>query len=207
MSDRVRQRLGGHGHLTEQDLVSRTWAETVVGPPRGPLLRERLDAGDLASNLTWTMISSFLLFFYTDAALIGAAAAGTVLTFVTSGAGGPADLVWAYATFIVVGIAQALVNVPYGALMPMMTALRGDRPDPLPWWWRRQPPPWNASRSCTSEPGRARPGLGMAASDTAAPRQKTGSWSIFYPEPGSCLHHDAFILTGVACVTTKPPLC
>lgn len=55
-------------------------AETAVGPPRGPLLRERLGhgAGDLASNLTWTTISSFLLFFYTNVALIGAAAAGTL---------------------------------------------------------------------------------------------------------------------------------
>ncbi|GAA2866019.1 MFS transporter [Pseudonocardia halophobica] len=133
-----------------------------------PSLRERLGygAGDLASNLTWTTITSFLLFFYTDVALIGAAAAGTlllvgrildaivdpavgvlldrtntrfgrarpyllfgapvlavltVLTFVTPHTGGAADLVWAGVTFILVGLAYSLVNIPYGALMPMMT--------------------------------------------------------------------------------------
>ncbi|MCP2371841.1 GPH family glycoside/pentoside/hexuronide:cation symporter [Agromyces terreus] len=35
--------------------------------------------GDIASNLTWTTISSYLLFFYTDVALISAAIAGTVM--------------------------------------------------------------------------------------------------------------------------------
>ncbi|SPL91864.1 Xyloside transporter XynT [[Actinomadura] parvosata subsp. kistnae] len=44
-------------------------------------LRERaaFALGDIASNLTWTTISSYLLFFYTDVALISAATAGTVM--------------------------------------------------------------------------------------------------------------------------------
>ncbi|GAA3340175.1 MFS transporter [Curtobacterium pusillum] len=130
-------------------------------------LRERISfgLGDLASNLTWTTITSYLLFFYTDVALISAAAAGTlllvgrlldavfdplvgivldrtntrfgrarpylifgapvlavltVLTFFTPSAEG-ARIGWAYVTFILVGLAYSAVNIPYGALMPMMT--------------------------------------------------------------------------------------
>ncbi len=50
-------------------------SETLEGPQVRPAdirigLRERLGygVGDLASNLTWTTISSFLLYFYTDVA-------------------------------------------------------------------------------------------------------------------------------------------
>ncbi|MGD6741765.1 MFS transporter [Streptomyces sp. BH106] len=43
--------------------------------------RERLafGLGDVASNLSWNMVSSFLLFYYTDVAGITAAAAGTLI--------------------------------------------------------------------------------------------------------------------------------
>ncbi len=51
----------------------------------------------------------------------------TVLTFVTPGTGGAADVAWAIATFVLVGLAYSLVNVPYGALMPMMTRDSGTR--------------------------------------------------------------------------------
>ncbi|MEU6540776.1 MFS transporter [Streptomyces sp. NPDC047000] len=148
----------------------------VAQPPHHdqPGLGERLgySLGDLASNLTWTTVSSYLLFFYTDVAVIAAATAGTlmlvarvldavfdpsigmlldrtrtrfgrarpflmfgapvlavltVLTFVTPGSGGSADIVWAYVTFILVGLAYSAVNVPYGSLMPMMTRDSGMR--------------------------------------------------------------------------------
>ncbi|GAA0321433.1 MFS transporter [Kineococcus aurantiacus] len=122
--------------------------------------------GDVAANLVWTTISSYLLFFYTDVALIGAAAAGTlmllarlldavfdpmvgalldrtstrwgrarpyllfgapllggltVLTFLAPAGGGAGTVAYAYVTFILVGLAYSLVNVPYGALLSMAT--------------------------------------------------------------------------------------
>lgn len=128
--------------------------------------------GDVASNLTWTTISSYLLFFYTDVAGIAAGAAGTLmliarlldaffdpavglvvdrttsrwgrarpyllfgapllsaltlLTFLTPGGGGTAAIVYAYVTFVLVGLAYSLVNVPYGALMAMATRDSGTR--------------------------------------------------------------------------------
>jgi len=142
--------------------------------PRAVRPRERaaFALGDIASNLTWTTISSYLLFFYTDVALIAAGAAGTLmlvarlldavfdpavgilldrtmsrwgrarpyllfgapllslltlLTFLTPGGGGTGALVYAYATFVLVGFAYSLVNVPYGALMAMATRDSGMR--------------------------------------------------------------------------------
>ncbi|MEU8664001.1 glycoside-pentoside-hexuronide (GPH):cation symporter [Actinoplanes philippinensis] len=49
--------------------------------PRAVRHRERaaFALGDIASNLTWTTISSYLLFFYTDVASIAAATAGTLM--------------------------------------------------------------------------------------------------------------------------------
>lgn len=49
--------------------------------PRAVGGRERaaFALGDIASNLTWTTISSYLLFFYTDVALMSAAVAGAVI--------------------------------------------------------------------------------------------------------------------------------
>ncbi|MGD6755919.1 MFS transporter [Streptomyces sp. BH105] len=128
--------------------------------------------GDVASNLTWTTISSYLLFFYTDVAGIAAGTVGalmliarlldaffdpavgllvdrtstrwgrarpyllfgapllgvlTLLTFLTPGGGGTAAVVYAYVTFVLVGLAYSLVNVPYGALMAMTTRDSGTR--------------------------------------------------------------------------------
>ena len=122
--------------------------------------------GDLASNVMWGLVSSFLLYFYTDVALIPAAATATlfllarvldafidpiignfvdktnskygrtrpfiffgiipfcimfVLTFTTFDLSDTGKLIYAYVTYIIVGILYSVVNVPYGALMPLMT--------------------------------------------------------------------------------------
>lgn len=56
-------------------------AATDPDDPRAVGKRERaaFALGDIASNLTWTTISSYLLFFYTDVALMSAAVAGLVI--------------------------------------------------------------------------------------------------------------------------------
>lgn len=122
--------------------------------------------GDLASNVMWGFIGSFLLYFYTDVALIPAAATATlflfvrvldafidpvignfvdrtntkigrahpyilfgiipfaivfVLTFTTFNISLTWKIIYASVTYIVVGILYSTVNVPYGALMPLMT--------------------------------------------------------------------------------------
>lgn len=131
-------------------------------------LREKIayGLGDIASNLVWGVISSLLLYFYTDVALIPVAATGTiflvsrmldafidpviggfvdrtntkwgrtkpyimfgiiplsvfyVLTFTTIDASTSAKILYAYATYIIVGILFSVVTVPFGALMPLMT--------------------------------------------------------------------------------------
>lgn len=122
--------------------------------------------GDFASNLMWGVIGSFLLYFYTDVALIPVAATGTiflvsrildafidpviggfidrtnskwgrtkpyimfgiiplcvlyVLTFTTIGTSNATKIIYAYITYIITGILYSVVNIPYGALMPLMT--------------------------------------------------------------------------------------
>ncbi|MFI8947290.1 MFS transporter [Streptomyces sp. NPDC053750] len=121
--------------------------------------------GDLASNLTWTTLTAFLLFFYTDVAALTAATAGTILLIgriadavidpvvglavdrtrtrfgrarpylifaapvlglafalaFTSPGTGTTAVIWAAVTFVVVGVCHSLVNVPYGAMLPMLT--------------------------------------------------------------------------------------
>ncbi|MFJ3669720.1 MFS transporter [Streptomyces sp. NPDC090106] len=137
------------------------------GPrPLGRAAQFGYGLGDLASNLTWTTLTAFLLFFYTDVAALTAATAGTillvgriadavidpvvglavdrtrsrfgrarpylifaapllavafVLTFTSAGSGTSA-VIWAGVTFVAVGICHSLVNVPYGAMLPMLTA-------------------------------------------------------------------------------------
>ncbi|NUS14779.1 MAG: MFS transporter [Streptomyces sp.] len=137
------------------------------GPrPPGRAAQFGYGLGDLASNLTWTTLTAFLLFFYTDVATLAAATAGTILlvgrvadavidpvvglavdrtrtrfgrarpylifaapllavAFVlafTSAGSGTTAAVWAGVTFVAVGICHSLVNVPYGAMLPMLTA-------------------------------------------------------------------------------------
>ncbi len=122
--------------------------------------------GDMASNLFWQMFSIYILKFYTDVFLLGAAAVGTmmlvtrlldafidpligtladrtntrwghfrpyllwmaipmavsaVLTFTTPSFGGTARLVYAYVTLILMMIAYSGINIPYSALLGVLT--------------------------------------------------------------------------------------
>ena len=122
--------------------------------------------GDLASNVMWGLVGSFLLYFYTDVVLIPAAATATlfllarvldafidpvignfvdrtnskygrtrpfilfgiipfcimfILTFTTFDLSDTGKLIYAYVTYIIVGILYSIVNIPYGALMPLIT--------------------------------------------------------------------------------------
>ncbi|MBB3114155.1 GPH family glycoside/pentoside/hexuronide:cation symporter [Paenibacillus phyllosphaerae] len=122
--------------------------------------------GDLASNLIWSMISSYLLFFYTDVYLVPVAAIGTlflisrvgdalidpifgvmvdktntkrgkarpyilylavpfgvlsILTFSSPQFSDTGKIIYAYATYIVLGIIYSAINIPYGTLMSLMT--------------------------------------------------------------------------------------
>lgn len=122
--------------------------------------------GDFASNLMWGLIGSFLLYFYTDVALIPVAATGTIflvsrvldafidpviggfidrtnskwgrtkpyimfgiiplcvfyiLCFTTISTNASTKIIYAYVTYIITGILYSVVNIPYGALMPLMT--------------------------------------------------------------------------------------
>jgi glycoside/pentoside/hexuronide:cation symporter, GPH family len=121
--------------------------------------------GDLASNLPWNMVSGFLMYYYTNVAMLPVAALGTLfllargldafadpaigvlvdrtqtrfgrarpyllfgaiplgllgfLTFITPFSGEAAKLAYAYGTFLLIGLVYSAVNIPYGALLPMM---------------------------------------------------------------------------------------
>lgn len=148
--------------------------------PHTPIRSERLrrreklayGAGDLASNLSWNFVGSFLLFYYTDVAGLPIAVLGTlflvarlldavvdpfvgvlvdrtrsrfgkarpyllfaavpfgllgVLTFTVPDGGEAARLAYAFVTYLTLGILFSLVNVPYSALLPMMTRDRDER--------------------------------------------------------------------------------
>ncbi|WP_283584394.1 glycoside-pentoside-hexuronide (GPH):cation symporter [Limosilactobacillus difficilis] len=122
--------------------------------------------GDFSSNLVWGLIGSYLLFFYTNVALIPVAFTGTlflvarmldavidpviggfvdrtdtklgrtlpyirygiiplaiiyILTFCYFPGSTLFKVIYAYITYILVGIFYSLVNVPYGSLMTLMT--------------------------------------------------------------------------------------
>lgn len=138
---------------------------TALLPPPTRAAQFGYGLGDLASNLTWTTLTAFLLYYYTDVAGLAAATAGTILlvgriadavidpvvglavdrtrsrfgrarpylifaapvlgialalAFSSPGSGTTA-VVWAAVTFVTVGISHSLVNVPYGAMLPMLT--------------------------------------------------------------------------------------
>ncbi|MDD3402512.1 MAG: MFS transporter [Hespellia sp.] len=122
--------------------------------------------GNFASQLSWTMVSTYLSIFYTDVFGLGTGAVAllmliakiwdgindpmmgtimerthtkhgrfrpyifvgaivlvifTVLTFTVPGFGGPAKLAYAYITYIGLGMAYTVTNVPYLALPVVMT--------------------------------------------------------------------------------------
>lgn len=131
--------------------------------------RERLSygGGSVASNLSWNMVAGFLIVYYTDVALLPAAAVGTlvlvtrivdaafdpvvgvlvdrtrsrwgkvrpymlfapipfailaVLTFLVPDASQTTKLIYACATFGLLGLAYSFLFVPYGALQPTLTS-------------------------------------------------------------------------------------
>lgn len=122
--------------------------------------------GNFASQLSWTMVSTYLSIFYTDVFGLGVGAVAmlmliakiwdgindpmmgtlmerthtkwgrfrpyifvgapflvvfTILTFTVPGFGGTAKLVYAYVTYIFLGMAYTMTNVPYLALPTVMT--------------------------------------------------------------------------------------
>ena len=131
-------------------------------------LKEKLSfgLGDFSSNMVWGFVGSYLLYFYTDVALVPVAATGTlflvariidaitdpivggfvdrtntklgrtkpyilfgiiplaimlVLTFSSFDFSPTGKIVYAYVTYILIGLAYTIVNVPYGSLMTLMT--------------------------------------------------------------------------------------
>jgi sugar (glycoside-pentoside-hexuronide) transporter len=164
-------------HAMAQSVVSDDRADSTM-PESAAVkklsLKERLSygAGDIGSNLSWNLVGSFLLFYYTDVAHLPAATLGTVflvarildavidpffglavdktrsrfgkarpwiifgtipfgilgvLVFTVPDISEGGKLAYAFATFFLLGILFSAVNVPYSALMPMMTANTNER--------------------------------------------------------------------------------
>ncbi len=135
--------------------------------PRLSLLEKvSFSFGDLSSSLAWNAVAAFALFFYTDVALLPAAAIGTlffltrifdavfdiaigvtvdrtktrwgrarpyllfgavpfglltVLVFITPNASESVRLIYAAATYFLIGLFLSITAVPYSAMLPMMT--------------------------------------------------------------------------------------
>lgn len=152
--------------------ISQSQMETTAVPKTlGRLEKACYGVGDFASNLIWGTLSSFLLYFYTDVALLPVVAIGNiflisrvldafvdpvvgsfvdgtntsrgrtkpyifwgilplciffVLSFTTPDASDGIKVAYAYGTYIIVGLLYSLVNVPYGALMSLMTRKEED---------------------------------------------------------------------------------
>jgi|SRR5690625_1059557 len=144
-------------------------AETKLSRERHKLsLKEKMSYGygEMASAFVWGMVTSYLLYFYTDVYGISASAAGTlflitrlwdaandpimgvvvdrtktkhgkarpyliylaiplgiisVLTFITPDFSDTGKLVYAYVTYLLLGMVYTAINLPYGALAPTMT--------------------------------------------------------------------------------------
>jgi GPH family glycoside/pentoside/hexuronide:cation symporter len=122
--------------------------------------------GDTASNLTFSVVTSFLMFFYTDVFGISVSAIATlflvsriwdaindpimgvivdrtntrwgkcrpyflwmaipygiiaILTFTTPNLGSTGKLIWAYITYIGLGMAYTAINIPLSAILPSLT--------------------------------------------------------------------------------------
>ena len=128
--------------------------------------------GDMASNLCWGMVTTYLLFFYTDVLQLGLAsisllfviarlwdaindpimgyladrtrtkwgrfrpyvlfgpiflAAATFLCFTVPDVNAESKLIYAYITYIFLGVSYTVVNMPYGALAASMTQNTDER--------------------------------------------------------------------------------
>lgn len=128
--------------------------------------------GDTASNLIYTMITTYLMFFYTDIFGIGTAAVGTlfliarmidafdgpiigilidrtstkwgksrpyflwlvfpfaiiaILTFFTPDLSPTGKLIYAYITYILLGITYAAINIPLSSILPSLTSSSQER--------------------------------------------------------------------------------
>ncbi|GJM76046.1 hypothetical protein HMSSN036_82620 [Paenibacillus macerans] len=128
--------------------------------------------GDTASNLVFTIVTTYLMFFYTDVYGLNVAAVGTlflvarlidaldgpifgvlidrtstkwgksrpyflwlsipfgvvaILTFMTPDLSATGKIVYAYATYIALGILYAGVNIPLSSLLPSLTSNSQER--------------------------------------------------------------------------------
>jgi glycoside/pentoside/hexuronide:cation symporter, GPH family len=128
--------------------------------------------GDTASNLIYTMITTYLMFFYTDIFGLGTAAVGTlflvarlidacdgpligilidrtstkwgksrpyflwlafpfaiiaILTFFTPDLSATGKLVYAYVTYILLGVTYAAINIPLSSILPSLTSSSQER--------------------------------------------------------------------------------
>ncbi|ASG20278.1 MFS transporter [Nitrospirillum viridazoti] len=149
--------------------------DASASPPGGRLpwkAKISYGAGDFAFGLCWNMVGAFLLYFYTDVALLPVGVVGTlfllsrlldagidpvvgvlvdrtrsrwgrtrpyflygavpfglfsVAVFYVPPLGDTGKLVWAGATFIILGLLFSIVNIPYSALLPMMTGRQEER--------------------------------------------------------------------------------
>jgi len=137
-------------------------------------LKERISygLGDAASNLIFTMVTTYLMFFYTDVFGLNVAAVGTlfliariidafdgpiigvlvdqtstkwgksrpyflwlavpfgvvaVLTFMTPDLSASGKVIYAYSTYIIMGITYAAINVPLSSLLPSLTSSSQER--------------------------------------------------------------------------------
>ncbi|MFV3127158.1 MFS transporter [Niveispirillum sp. KHB5.9] len=129
-------------------------------------------AGDFGFGLSWNMVGAFLLYFYTDVALLPVGLVGTlfllsrlldagfdplvglavdrtrsrwgrvrpyflfgaipfglfcVACFYVPPLDPTGKLIWACVSFVILGLLYSIVNIPYCALMPMMTARQDER--------------------------------------------------------------------------------
>jgi GPH family glycoside/pentoside/hexuronide:cation symporter len=131
-------------------------------------LKEKISygVGDVGSNMSWNMVASFLLYFYTNVALLPVGMIGTLLlvsrvmdalidpaigvvvdrttsrlgkarpyllyapfplgillimVFYSPPASMATKMIYAYVTLILIGIIYSFVNIPYAALMALMT--------------------------------------------------------------------------------------
>ncbi|AUN32386.1 MFS transporter [Niveispirillum cyanobacteriorum] len=144
----------------------------IAAPPLSWRAKISYGAGDFGFGLTWNMVGAFLLYFYTDVALLPVGVVGTlfllsrlldaafdpvvglavdrtrsrwgrvrpyflfgaipfglfcVASFYVPPLDGTGKLLWACVSFVILGLLYSIVNIPYGALMPMMTVRQDER--------------------------------------------------------------------------------